>query len=317
MMEGYEFQKVLVTYCQSDVRLLKEDFEGLVKFNPMSHCITIALACNVYYRMMCLIENTIASESIHIKERPHLKAVLAWLYWKEHCLRQSEPQMSNMKDWIAHAGNRGEHVILIGEKKVYVDLIVQRIKCTSFSVISSQMSSDISRPSPASSQAQWPRPRPYRKCTKTSWRDWKWSRMLGMWLRWLWEQMESIEEGTRGCERTCQLVGNWWIDWSLEVPFLVLEPMPFISTHQRRGRRGDSVCGSHLLVPLWESHATTNRKCWMSRMCRSSLGWWNAKCYHLTDCILPFWLIHVVESWHFHCEDRVEKQLPLPLSQIN
>ena len=39
----------------------------------------------------------------------------------EHCLRQSEPQMSRTKDRIAHAGNRGEHIIMIGRSKVYVD----------------------------------------------------------------------------------------------------------------------------------------------------------------------------------------------------
>ena len=51
----------------------QEDFEGSAKFNPLSRCITIASACNVYYRKMCLIENTIASELIrdwHGKGKP-------------------------------------------------------------------------------------------------------------------------------------------------------------------------------------------------------------------------------------------------------
>ena len=72
-------------------------FETLAKFNPMSHCITIASACNVYYRKMCLTPNTIASEPLcgwHGKGKPHSKAALQWLYWKEDCLRQSEPQTS-------------------------------------------------------------------------------------------------------------------------------------------------------------------------------------------------------------------------------
>ena len=49
-------EEELVANCQSDVRLLKEgcikfqmDFETLAKFNPMSHCITIASAYNMYY----------------------------------------------------------------------------------------------------------------------------------------------------------------------------------------------------------------------------------------------------------------------------
>ena len=131
--EGYvfDFQKELIAYCQSDVRLLKEgcmkfqvDFETLAKFNPMSHFITIASACNVYYRKMCLIPNTIASEPLrgwHDKGKPHSKAALEWLYWKEHELRRSQPCTSDMEDRIAHAGNQGERMIMIGTRKVYVD----------------------------------------------------------------------------------------------------------------------------------------------------------------------------------------------------
>ena len=44
-------------YCRSDVRLLKEGcqqfqqaFQALADFNPMAECITIASACNRYYR---------------------------------------------------------------------------------------------------------------------------------------------------------------------------------------------------------------------------------------------------------------------------
>lgn len=51
--ENYEFyfQHELLTYCQSDVRLLKEgcqkfttEFKTLADFYPFEHCITIALA---------------------------------------------------------------------------------------------------------------------------------------------------------------------------------------------------------------------------------------------------------------------------------
>ena len=131
--EGYvfDFQKELVSYCQSDVRLLKEgcmkfqeDFESLAKFNPMAQCITIASACNVYYRKMCLIEKTIASEPLrgwHGKGKSHSIASLEWLCWKEHCLRQNEPCSSRVENRIAHAGNKGEHLIFIGQRKVFVD----------------------------------------------------------------------------------------------------------------------------------------------------------------------------------------------------
>ena len=81
------------------------DFETLAKFNPMSHCITIGSACNVYYRKMCLIPNTIASEPLrgwHDKGKPHSKAALEWLYWKEHGLRQSDPDSGEMEERRAH-----------------------------------------------------------------------------------------------------------------------------------------------------------------------------------------------------------------------
>ena len=102
----------------------QEDFEMLAKFNPMAHCITIASECNVYYRKMCLIPDTIASEAIrgwHDKGKPHSKAALEWLYWKEHCLRERDPRTSTEEDRIAHAGNRGGRMIKVGQRKVCMD----------------------------------------------------------------------------------------------------------------------------------------------------------------------------------------------------
>lgn len=53
----FNFKDELLTYCQSDVRLLKQgcmrfqsQFKNIVGFNPMKECITIASACNVAYR---------------------------------------------------------------------------------------------------------------------------------------------------------------------------------------------------------------------------------------------------------------------------
>ena len=53
----FDFQDELLTYCQSDVRLLKQgcmtfqsQFKDIVNFNPMKECITIASACSVAYR---------------------------------------------------------------------------------------------------------------------------------------------------------------------------------------------------------------------------------------------------------------------------
>ena len=90
----------------------------------MSHCITIASACHLYYRKTCLIPNTNVSEpvrSCHHKGRVHSKAALEWLYWKEHCEGQSEPQTSRTGDRNAHTCNQGEHKLLIGGSELYVD----------------------------------------------------------------------------------------------------------------------------------------------------------------------------------------------------
>jgi len=66
----FDFQKELVAYCKSDVRLLKEGcltfkrlFETLAGFNPFEH-ITIASACNRDLRMNRMIPNSIASEPV-------------------------------------------------------------------------------------------------------------------------------------------------------------------------------------------------------------------------------------------------------------
>ena len=56
-------------YCISDVKLLKDaciafqrEFKRHGKFNPMEKCVTIASACNRYWRKMLLPKNTIAVE---------------------------------------------------------------------------------------------------------------------------------------------------------------------------------------------------------------------------------------------------------------
>lgn len=131
--EGYifDFRKEIIAYCKSDVRLLKEgckqfqnDFEQLAQFNPMGKCITIASACNRYYRKMCLQPNTIASEPVrgwHRKSKPHSHAALEWLHWVEHGLRKQEPSGKAVTDRLLHAGNCGEQKITIGQTGMYVD----------------------------------------------------------------------------------------------------------------------------------------------------------------------------------------------------
>ena len=106
----FDFQKELVAYCKSDVRLLKQGcltfkrlFETLTGFNPFEH-ITIASACNRDLRMNRMIPNSIASEPVRgWKNRINQSNVaLEWLTW---C--QQQQQVHN----IQHAGNAGEYRI--------------------------------------------------------------------------------------------------------------------------------------------------------------------------------------------------------------
>ena len=67
----FDFQRELLTYYQSDVRLLKKgcmtfqsQFKEIGSFNPMQDCITIASACNVAYRKKWMPEDEIAVEPV-------------------------------------------------------------------------------------------------------------------------------------------------------------------------------------------------------------------------------------------------------------
>lgn len=58
-------------YCKSDVALLQADckaftqeFEQHADFNPFAKCVTIASACNLYWRKHCLKEDTFAVEPL-------------------------------------------------------------------------------------------------------------------------------------------------------------------------------------------------------------------------------------------------------------
>ena len=79
----------------------------------MEECITIASACNRYYRKKCLQPFTIASEPLrgwHGKSKPHSHAYMEWLYWINHQLRQ---QRQSAEDQLMHAHNQGEHTISV------------------------------------------------------------------------------------------------------------------------------------------------------------------------------------------------------------
>lgn len=127
--EDYVFnlKEELLAYCKSDVKLLKQgcqsfqqEFKNLADFDPLEKCITIASACNRYYRKKCIQPNTIASEPIrgwHGKAKPHSHASLEWL----HCQNFQLPSSSSQGDLIQHAGNCGERLIQVGRSQTHVD----------------------------------------------------------------------------------------------------------------------------------------------------------------------------------------------------
>ena len=91
-----DFQAELVTYCESDVPLLKQgcltfmrDFKDHAEFNPFDQ-MTIAFACNRFLRMHCMEENTIASKPL-LGWRGcvnHSRSSMELLTWCERNLRR-------------------------------------------------------------------------------------------------------------------------------------------------------------------------------------------------------------------------------------
>ena len=116
----FNFQHELLTYCQSDVRLLKQgcmtfqsQFKDIVDFNPMEHCITITSACNVAYSKKWMPENKIAVRPVRGWLSHHIQscAALTWLYWEEKKLIKTNllPR------------NKGERTLMHGSQRFVVD----------------------------------------------------------------------------------------------------------------------------------------------------------------------------------------------------
>ena len=132
----FDFQEELLAYCQSDVHLLKDGcqqfrnlFKGQAGFDPLDKCVTIASACNRYYRTCCMSPNTIASEPMlgwKQQPKPSSKVGQEWLLWEEEKLRRasdSAAAAAAAPPRIAHAGNQGEATILVndGQRRLFVD----------------------------------------------------------------------------------------------------------------------------------------------------------------------------------------------------
>ena len=102
-------------YCESDVKLLKagcrkfrKEFKQKADFDPMEKCVTVASACNRFWRKKLVPTNKIASEPPRgwqgSRSNQSIKA-LKWLAWQEHQLRLQHPAPS---DRIRTVRNGGE-----------------------------------------------------------------------------------------------------------------------------------------------------------------------------------------------------------------
>ena len=114
---NYRFvlEREMEAYCESDVKLLKagcrkfrEEFKQKADFDPMKKCVTIAAACNRFWRKKMVPKNKIASEPLRgwhgSRSNQSIKA-LKWLAWQEHQLRL---QNSTNGDRIRTVRNGGE-----------------------------------------------------------------------------------------------------------------------------------------------------------------------------------------------------------------
>ena len=110
-------------YCESDVKLLKagcrkfrKEFQQHAKFDPIEKCVTIASACNRFWRKKLLTPNSIATEPMQgwqgARSNQSVKA-MKWLAWREHLLRCDSPFKDKPReDHIQHATNGGEQRLL-------------------------------------------------------------------------------------------------------------------------------------------------------------------------------------------------------------
>lgn len=106
----FNFQHEMLTYCQSDVRLLKQgctkfqaQFKEICGFNPLKNCITSASACNMANCKNWMPENQIAIQPVHGWGTNHIQShkALTWLYWEEKQLNKT-----NLFPCIAHVINK-------------------------------------------------------------------------------------------------------------------------------------------------------------------------------------------------------------------
>ena len=122
----FDFQQELEDYCKSDVDILQggcekfcEEFQRKAGFNPFADCVTIASACNRYWRKHHLEEDTIAVEPPQGWRGARVNqswAALQWLAYQESCL----PNNSGVPR-IKHVRNGGEQKVSTEKGEEFVD----------------------------------------------------------------------------------------------------------------------------------------------------------------------------------------------------
>ena len=123
----FDFAKELEEYCQSDVALLKggceafsREFESHAGFNPFEKCVTIASACNRYWRIHHLPVDTIAVRPLRGwrgAQVNHSVKALQWLYYCESRI----PKVGAAADHILHVRNGGEQSVTTTTDSMFVD----------------------------------------------------------------------------------------------------------------------------------------------------------------------------------------------------
>ena len=123
----FNFQEEMEGYCKSDVALLQagceafcQQFGAISNFNPMAHCVTIASACNLYWRREQLEQDCIAVEPLQGWRGARVnqsKAAFQWLYFRESLI----PKEGAAADRIRHARNGGEQRVVAGVDSYWVD----------------------------------------------------------------------------------------------------------------------------------------------------------------------------------------------------
>jgi len=124
----YHFQNELEEYCRSDVKLLKEGCDAFVKqfreeadFNPLERCITIASACNKYWRRSDDFPDDMIAvrppRGWHGAQTNQSIVALEWMAYLESQI----PKEPGEPEHILHVRNGGEQMIKISGTRQKVD----------------------------------------------------------------------------------------------------------------------------------------------------------------------------------------------------